>query len=237
MGTFEFVARESRVNAARSSARLGKFEEHARSPTASAPSSMQRKAGCSCGGGCPSCSSKSKPSAVSFNGQSGRDPIHFFSGKGEDDCAPTWYGDTSPEIDPSGGSFTGKLIRTYNDPMLKDPCVRECVEEHEAVHVRDLTPIVKKIHDCDAAAGDDWNKKGKCNAMATKELSAARARSECEAYQKSFTCLTLKVLDPSSPCSKSPHREEVQKHRGYDGCALKKNCADAGIPHAGIPNS
>jgi hypothetical protein len=161
--------------------------------------------------------------------------FHSYSGKSE--CSPDWFGDTAPEADPSGGSFTGKLIVKYNDAALKDPCVRACVEEHENVHVKDLTPIVKKIHDCDVAAGNDWDKKGKCNQMATRDLGEIRARSECEAYRKSFTCLTLKVLDASSPCSKPPHRDEVQKHRGYDGCGMKKFCAEAGTPEAGIPNA
>ncbi len=67
---------------------------------------------------------------------------HTYSGKSY--CSPTWYGDTSPEIDPSGGSFTGKLVVKYNDAESKDPCVRECVEQHENVHVKHLTPLLKK---------------------------------------------------------------------------------------------
>jgi hypothetical protein len=162
----------------------------------------------------------------------------LYSGKGsKSDCSPTWYGDTSPEVDPSGESFTGRLIVTYNDAALKDPCVRDCVELHESVHVTHLTPIVKKIHDCDVAAGSDWDKKGKCNEMATHEMSEIRSRSECEAYRKSFTCLTLKILDSQSPCSKPPHRDEVQKHRGYEGCEMKGHCKEAGTPEAGIPNA
>lgn len=159
---------------------------------------------------------------------------HLYSGKST--CSPTWYGDTSPEIDPGGESFTGKLVVKYNDAELKDPCVRECVELHESVHVKHLTPIVKKIHDCDVAAGKDWDKIEKCNEMATHELNKITKFSECEAYRKSFTCLTLKVLDSSSPCSKKPHRDEVQRHRGYEGCEMKKYCSEAGTPEAGIPN-
>ena len=181
-------------------------------------SSLQRKSSCACGGGCPRCKD-----------------AHLHSG--ESDCSPTWFGETAPEVDAAGGSFTGKLTVKYNDPELKSPCVRSCVEEHEAVHVEHLTPIVKKIRDCDVAAGDDWDKKGKCNLMATRELEAIRKRSECEAYRKSFTCLTLKVLDSKSPCSKPPHREEVQKHRGYEACELKRHCAAAGTPELGIPNA
>lgn len=160
--------------------------------------------------------------------------LRLFSGKS--DCSPTWFGDTSPELDPSGESFTGRLIVTYNDAALKDPCVRECVELHESVHVEHLTPIVKRIHECDVAAGGDWDKKGKCNEMATRELAAVRARSECEAYRKSFTCLTLKILDAKNPCSKPPHREEVQKHRGYEGCEMRRQCGEAGTSELGIPN-
>jgi hypothetical protein len=160
---------------------------------------------------------------------------HLFSGKS--DCSPTWFGDTSPEVDPGGGSFTGRMLVTYNDAAIKDPCVRECVEVHESVHVEHLTPIVKRIHDCDVAAGSDWDKKGKCNEMATRELASVRARSECEAYRKSFTCLTLKVLDAKDPCSKPPRREEVQKHRGYEGCEMRRWCGEAGTPELGVPNA
>ncbi len=159
---------------------------------------------------------------------------HAYSGKS--DCSPTWFGDTSPEVDPTGSSFTGRVIVKYNDPVLKDPCVRECVEQHESVHVKHLTPIVKKIHACDAAAGGDWEKKGKCNEMANRELQAIHKRSECEAYRKSFTCLTLKILDAKDTCSKSPHREEIQKHRGYEACEMKRYCAEAGTPELGIPS-
>ncbi len=169
-----------------------------------------------------------------YSNMPGRDQRIAYNGKS--DCSPTWYGEVSPELDPSGEGFTGKLVVKYNDAELKDPCVRECVELHESVHIKHLTPIVKKIHDCDVAAGDDWDKKGKCNLMATRELMEANRSSECEAYRKSFTCLTLKVIDPSSPCSKPPHRDEVQKHRGYEGCEMKKTCAEAGTPEAGIPS-
>jgi hypothetical protein len=96
---------------------------------------------------------------------------------------------------------------------------------------------VEKIRDCDVAAGNDSKKQGECNLMATRELNAARARSECNAYRASFTCLTYKVLDSSKECSKSPHREVVQKHRGFEGCELKKHCAEAGTPELGIPNA
>jgi hypothetical protein len=160
---------------------------------------------------------------------------HAYDGKS--DCSPTWYGDTSPEVDPTGGSFTGKLIVKYNDAELKDPCVRECIEVHENVHVKHLTPIVERIHACDVAAGDDWQKKGRCNDLANKELAAIQKRSECEAYRASFTCLTLKILDAANPCSKPPHRDEIQKHRGSEACEMKNWCAEAGTPALGVPNA
>ncbi|MEP6844386.1 MAG: hypothetical protein ABI861_00210 [Panacibacter sp.] len=172
------------------------------------------------------------------NGKNGnmlrRNAIHLLNGKSN--CSPTWYGDTSPEIDAQTGGFTGKLIVKYTDAQLKDPCVRECVEVHENVHVEDLSPIVKKIHDCDVAAGQDWNKKEKCNEMSNTEFNEAVQKSECRAYGKGYTCLTLKILDSKDKCSKSPHKEEIQKHRKYEACELKQHCADAGTPQAGIPN-
>lgn len=160
--------------------------------------------------------------------------IHILNGKSN--CSPTWFGDTSPEIDAQTGGFTGRLIVKYNDVELKEPCVRECVELHEQVHVQDLSPIVKKIHDCDVAAGQDWNKKEKCNEISNKELTEIAKKSECRAYSKSYTCLTLKMLNSADKCSKSPHKEEIQKHRKYEACELKQHCANADIPQAGIPN-
>jgi len=160
---------------------------------------------------------------------------HFFSGKSA--CSPTWYGDTTPEIDEKTGGFTGKLVVSYNDPVLKDPCVRECVEVHEKSHVEDLQPLVKKIHDCDVAAGDDWDKKGKCSEMSNKELPFMVNKSECKAYRKSYSCLTLKLLDSNSPCSKSPHKEKINEHRQSEACELKERCTAAGTPHEGIPVS
>jgi hypothetical protein len=157
--------------------------------------------------------------------------------KPQADCSPTWYGDTQPEIDPATGGFTGKLIVKYNDAALKDPCVRECVEEHEGVHVSDLTPIVRAIHDCDVAAGDDPAKQDKCNQLSNRTLPAIQSQTECNAYRRSYTCLTLKLLDPSNPCSRPPHKAEVEKHRGYEGCHLRESCAAAGTPGLGIPNA
>src|SRR3989337_1071522 len=156
---------------------------------------------------------------------------------GKTSCSPDWYGDTSPEIDESTGKFTGKVIVKYNTAALKDPCVRDCVEQHETVHVKQLTPVVTKIHECDMAAGNDRKQIEECNAMANRELNEPLHKWECEAYQKSFTCLTLKILDAKNPCSKPPHFEVIQKHRGYESCEMKKHCKEAGTPEAGIPVS
>lgn len=155
---------------------------------------------------------------------------------GEKPCSPTWFGETSPEVDDKG-RFTGQLIVKLNDAELKDPCVRACVQEHEQVHVERLTPIVKRIAACDREAGDHPEKAGRCNAMATRDLAAEHAPGECAAYRRSFTCLTLKLLDPASPCSKSPGKEEIQKHRGYEGCEMRNYCTSAGTRELGVPNA
>lgn len=151
-------------------------------------------------------------------------------------CSPASFGDTSPEVDDRG-KFTGRLIVTLNEAELKDPCVRECVRQHEQVHVERLTPIVEKIAACDRDAGDDPAKSGACNEMATRELFAERSPGECAAYRQSFTCLTLGLLDPASPCSREPSRSQVQKHRGYEGCELHNYCTSAGTPELGVPNA
>ncbi|MFT3768133.1 MAG: hypothetical protein QM820_22000 [Minicystis sp.] len=155
---------------------------------------------------------------------------------GQTHCSPETYGSTDPEIDKDG-SFTGEVVVTINDAAIKSPCVRDCVVAHEEVHRRDLTPILKKIHACDVAARNDPKKQGECNALSNAELPKAQHQTECNAYRASYTCLTAKLLDSSSPCSKSPHREEIQKHRGYEACELKNQCKEAGRPNEGIPNA
>ncbi len=159
---------------------------------------------------------------------------HYLN-SGKSECSPTWFGETRPEMDPKGESFTGELIVKYNDAELKDPCVRECVEAHEKVHVEDLKPIIKKIHECDVRAGNDWGKKGKCNKLA-QELIEVHEQSECRAYKKSFFCLGLKMRYSKNQCSKSPHREAIQKHMVYELCEMKKHCALAGTPIKDILN-
>ena len=183
----------------------------------------QPKTNCACGGSCPRCKKKLLEKSSVYSGKS--------------TCSPDWFGDTSPDVDEKTGKFTGKLTVKYNDAALKDSCVRECVEQHEKVHVRQLTPIVEKVHACDVTAGNDAQKSEQCNLMWNQEVSKPGQvqKWECEAYQKSFTCLTLKILDSTSTCSKSPHREEIQKHRKYEACEMKRYCKEAGTPEAGIP--
>jgi hypothetical protein len=149
-------------------------------------------------------------------------------------CSPTWFGDSAPEIDQRTGGFTGRVVTTLNDAVLKDPCVRRCVQEHEDVHVRRLVPLLKQVHDCDAVATTEAEK-GRCNQLSNQLLPKERAAGECAAYVRSFTCLTLSLLDPQSPCSKSPHKEEIQKHRGYEACEMRNYCHEAGTPELGFP--
>jgi hypothetical protein len=155
---------------------------------------------------------------------------------GASSCSPETYASTDPVVD-ANGKFTGEVKITINDALIKSPCVRDCIVEHEEVHRRDLTPILREIADCDNAAGDDERKKGECNALSNSMLPQIKAQTECNAYRASYTCLTLKETNSKSPCSRSPHKEVVRKHRGYESCELAKHCRDAGRPAEGIPNS
>lgn len=210
------------------------------------PTRRTTRLGC----GCKDCCGESRPRAdqlldsraredVIAQARTGPDfsqiPVHTTFGSGEKPCSPTWFGDSSPEIDQSTGGFTGRVITKLNDAVLTDPCVRKCVQEHEDVHARRLTPLLKQIRDCDVAADTDA-KKERCNALSNRLLLDERAPGECAAYARSFTCLTLALIDPQNPCSKSPHKEEIQKHRGYESCEMKNYCKEAGTPELGFPN-
>jgi hypothetical protein len=152
-------------------------------------------------------------------------PLRLHDGKSS--CSPDTYGSADPEVD-ADGKFTGEVKITINDSAIKSPCVRECVVEHEEVHRRDLTPILKEIRACDVAAGNDDAKQGECNRLSNSKLPKVQQDTECNAYRVSYTCLTLEALDSKGPCSKSPHREEIRKHRAYEACELAKSRAARG---------
>ena len=154
---------------------------------------------------------------------------------GKSECSSTWYGETIPEVDDQG-RFTGNVTVKYNEAELTNPCVRDCVVQHEAVHVARLIPILRRIRQCDVEAGNDPKKQDDCTMLSNRELLGEVEPGECAAYQKSFTCLTLKILDANSPCSKPPLRDEIQKHRQRESCELRQHCAAAKTPGAGIPN-
>ncbi|HET7229003.1 MAG TPA: hypothetical protein VFJ16_03340 [Longimicrobium sp.] len=140
-------------------------------------------------------------------------------------CSPTWYGSTDPELNDQG-FFTGKLLVTYNDAAIQSPCVKECVRQHEQVHVRDLTPIVRRIAACDRAAGNDEAKHARCGQMSS-ELFAIQDRTECNAYAKSIACLKAMLADTKGKCGKEPHRTHVREHLAREECHLAESCAAA----------
>jgi hypothetical protein len=210
---------------------------------------------CSCGkpigpdGECAACRAR-RESAESFSFSNGAPRGHAFAGlalfngdekekpkgKGKEPkaetkpaakarCSPTWYGSTDPELTPDG-RYTGKLVVTYNDAAIKSPCVKECVRKHEQVHVRDLGPLMKRIGDCDRAAGGDWDKLGQCNLMAL-EIYKLVDRTECNAYAVSIDCLKTMLADPRGKCGKAPHRKEVEAHLKREECHLAESCAAA----------
>ena len=221
--------------------------------SASSPTHSTRR--CACGGilgpsgECEACRAKrlaAAPHALdrhqvvprSLQASSDREGVlpgdrHAYDGKSE--CSSTWYGETIPEVDDQG-RFTGNVKVKYNAAELTNPCVRDCVVQHEAVHVSRLVPILRRIRQCDVEAGNDPKKQDDCTALSNRELLGEVEPGECAAYQKSYTCLTLKILDAASPCSKPPLRDEIQKHRQRESCELQQHCTAAKTPGAGIPN-
>lgn len=142
-------------------------------------------------------------------------------------CSPTWYGETVPELSDESGRFTGRLLIKYNDAAIKSPCVKSCVKAHEEVHVKDLTPIVQRMAACDKAAGDDWDKRDRCNAM-SMELARMTQRTECNAYQVSIGCLKRMLADAKGKCGKGADRAEVEAHLKREECHLRESCGAAG---------
>ncbi len=188
---------------------------------------LQRKCDCGqhgCGAGAKFAACQGRRAAEAAPAQAmGARFAHDFSGvrvySGQSPCSPDWYGDSKPEMDETTGKVTGKVKVTYNDAAIKSPCVKDCIQKHEAVHVKQLTPVVQEIHKCEVAAKGDPKKQEKCDLLFFEKITKAPLNAmECEAYQVSKACLARKLADKT--CSKEPHRKAVEQHLKQEECEL-----------------
>ena len=66
-----------------------------------------------------------------------------------EECEQFPGGSTDCEIDPQTGIPTGKVTHQVDET---NPCTRPCVEEHEAVHLKQLKTYCPDLRDCYKAA-------------------------------------------------------------------------------------
>lgn len=95
-------------------------------------------------------------------------------------------GSTDCVIDPQTGTPTGRVTSRVDET---NPCTRPCVEQHEAVHVRQMQKLCAEIRDCYAAADRGTRSASDCFKLAI----GSSAKNECEAYAVSVPCVERRL--------------------------------------------
>jgi hypothetical protein len=101
-------------------------------------------------------------------------------------------GGTECEINLKTGFPTGKVVKEVTD---KSPCTRPCVETHESVHVKHLTPICAEVGKCLDKAGKDSGKQDKCLDAFDLKWRTKLPETECGAYTAEEKCLEKRKSD------------------------------------------
>ena len=126
-------------------------------------------------------------------------------------------GSTECEIDSKTGLPTAKVIKEVLD---KSPCTRPCVDEHESVHVKHLTPICAEVGKCTDKAGKDLKQQDKCLDTYESKLRAKVFETECAAYSAEEKCLEKRRSDKNCATEDGKKRWNTQMNmvKCYRGC-------------------
>ena len=128
-------------------------------------------------------------------------------------------GSTDCEVDATG-TPTGKVRRSITET---NPCTRPCVEQHEAVHVKQMTTFCPQLRDCYRAVDRGNRSPLECAKMAL----FGNAQRECEAYKQSVPCVRDRLR--TAPACQSKERKEYGTRKlASEECFRDKYCAGAG---------
>ena|ERR1700752_2189140 len=130
------------------------------------------------------------------------------------------YGNTECEIDLQSGLLTGKVTKEIFDT---NPCTRPCVEVHEDVHAKKITPICTATKKCLDIAGGDFKKQDPCLDKFIADMNALTFSTECAAYTAEEECLSkrAKHADCKSKDGKKRWDEQMKMVKCYKGCFCK----------------
>ncbi|WP_255398841.1 DUF4157 domain-containing protein [Nitrosovibrio sp. Nv6] len=147
-----------------------------------------------------------------------RSPTNQPASKEEKKCEQFPGGSTDCVVDEKTGTPTGKVTQRIEET---NRCTRPCVEQHEAVHVKQLKAFCPKLRDCYLAADAGKRPVEECIKMnfVMKEL-------ECEAYKVSVQCLE-KRLKAAKECQSKENKEYGTRQLASDKCFRDKNCGDS----------
>jgi hypothetical protein len=143
-------------------------------------------------------------------------PMEGFAAKEEEKCEEFPGGSTDCEVDEKTGIPTGKVKQQIDE---KNPCSRPCVEQHEAVHVKQMKAFCPKLRDCYLAAD-----KGKGSALECAKMAIFGSKErECEAYKVSLPCVE-KRLKSARECQSKENKEYGTRKLASERCFHEKYC-------------
>jgi hypothetical protein len=126
-------------------------------------------------------------------------------------------GSTDCEVDAKTGTPTGKVTHKIDET---NPCTRPCVEEHEAVHVKQMKTFCPELRDCYLAVDKGRRPVTECIAMA---IFGSKAR-ECAAYNVSVPCME-KRMKTSKACQSAENKEYGTRKLASEKCFRDNACS------------
>ena len=138
--------------------------------------------------------------------------------KGAAKCEEFPGGSTDCEIDEKTGTPTGKVTHQIDET---NPCTRPCVEQHEAVHVKQLKTFCPALRDCYRDADRGKRPVGECVSMAI----FGNKERECEAYKVSVPCMEKRLQ--AKECQSAPAKDYGARKLASEKCFRDKTCAEA----------
>jgi hypothetical protein len=147
-------------------------------------------------------------------------PMDAPAPKETEKCEEFPGGSTDCEVDERTGTPTGKVTQRIDET---NPCTRPCVEQHEAVHVRQLKTLCSELRNCYLAADKGKRPASECVKMA---IFGMRER-ECEAYKVSVPCVERR-LKSAKECQSKENKEYGTRKLASEICFRDKNCGGTG---------
>lgn len=134
----------------------------------------------------------------------------------EKKCEEFPGGSTDCDVDATTGTPTGRVTQRIAET---NACTKPCVEQHEAVHVKQMKALCPRLRDCYLAVD-----KGKGSALECAKMALfGSAKRECEAYTVSLPCVE-KRLKGARECQSKETKEYGVRKLASEKCFRDKYC-------------